>query len=92
MEKYQYGWRRDSTAYNISNIPQDFPLLLSYGGRDSLTAEKDVQLLLNDLKDHEKDKLSLQLVEEYAHVDFVMAVNAKSVVYDGLIEFFKRQS
>lgn len=96
IARYQYGWRSrgstTTTAYNISNVPQDFPLLLSYGGRDALTAEKDVQLLLNDLRGHEEDKLSLQLVKEYAHMDFVMAVDAKSVVYDGMIEFFMRQS
>ncbi|KAG6522611.1 hypothetical protein ZIOFF_019756 [Zingiber officinale] len=95
VTRYHDDWRLGSgttAAYDISNIPRDFPLLLSYGGRDSLTAEEDVQLLLNDLRDHEKDKLRLQLVEEYAHMDFVMAVNAKSVVYDGVIEFFKRQS
>ncbi|RZS13252.1 hypothetical protein BHM03_00044814, partial [Ensete ventricosum] len=78
--------------YHMSNIPHDLPLLLSYGGGDMLSDVKDVQLLLNDLSNHDADKLVAQLVKEYAHLDFVMGVNAKQVVYDGLIAFFHKHS
>ncbi|CAD5171635.1 unnamed protein product [Musa acuminata subsp. malaccensis] len=78
--------------YHMSNIPHDLPLLLSYGGGDMLSDVTDVQLLLNDLSNHDADKLVAQLVKEYAHMDFVMAVNAKQLVYDGLIAFFNKHS
>ncbi|CAL9162007.1 unnamed protein product, partial [Musa hybrid cultivar] len=78
--------------YHMSNIPHDLPLLLSYGGGDMLSDVKDVQLLLNDLSNHDADKLVAQLVKEYAHMDFVMGVNAKQLVYDGLIAFFNKHS
>ncbi|URE21964.1 Triacylglycerol lipase [Musa troglodytarum] len=58
--------------YHMSNIPHHLPLLLSYGGGDMLSDVKDVQLLLNDLSNHDADKLVAQLVKEYAHLDFVM--------------------
>ncbi|CAL9107893.1 unnamed protein product, partial [Musa acuminata var. zebrina] len=69
--------------YHMSNIPHHLPLLLSYGGGDMLPDVKDVHLLSNDLSNHDADKLVAQLVKEYAHLDFVMGVNAKNVVYDG---------
>ncbi|THU59681.1 hypothetical protein C4D60_Mb07t04620 [Musa balbisiana] len=79
--------------YHMSNIPHHLPLLLCYGGGDMLSDVKDVQLLLNDLSNHDAaDKLVAQLVKEYAHLDFVMGVNAKQVVYDGLIAFFDKHS
>ncbi|CAL9127982.1 unnamed protein product [Musa textilis] len=78
--------------YHMPNIPHHLPLLLSYGGGDMLSDVKDVQLLLNDLSNHDADKLVVQLVKEYAHLDFVMGVNAKQVVYDGLIAFFNNHS
>ncbi|RWW46536.1 hypothetical protein BHE74_00047553, partial [Ensete ventricosum] len=84
-----YG-RSSPPEYHMPNIPHDLPLLLSYGGWDMLSDVTDVQLLLNDLSNHDADKLVAQLVMEYAHLDFVMGVNAKQVVYDGLIEFFHK--
>ncbi|CAL9062624.1 unnamed protein product [Musa banksii] len=79
--------------YHLSNIPHHLPLLLCYGGGDMLSDVKDVQLLLNDLSNHDAaDKLVARLVKEYAHLDFVMGVNAKQVVYDGLIAFFDKHN
>lgn len=77
--------------YNMSSIPNDFPLFLSYGGTDALSDVKDVKLLLDDLKSHESDKITVQYRDDYAHADFVMGVNAKQVVYDPMIAFFKLQ-
>ncbi|RWR71824.1 Alpha/beta hydrolase fold-1 [Cinnamomum micranthum f. kanehirae] len=77
--------------YNLSGIPNDFPLFLSYGGKDALSDVNDVQLLLDDLKSHESDKITVQYRDDYAHADFVMGVNAKQVVYDPMIAFFKLQ-
>ncbi|PSS16117.1 Triacylglycerol lipase [Actinidia chinensis var. chinensis] len=78
-------------AYNMASIPNDLPLFLSYGGADALSDVNDVQLLLEDLKDHEGDKLVVQYTVNYAHADYVMADNAKQVVYDPLMDFFKLQ-
>ncbi|KAF3443385.1 hypothetical protein FNV43_RR13067 [Rhamnella rubrinervis] len=78
-------------AYNMTGIPNDIPLFLSYGGADALSDVKDVHLLLDSLKNHHGDKLVVQYREDYAHADYVMAENAKQVVYDPLIAFLKLQ-
>ncbi|KAF4368977.1 hypothetical protein G4B88_011805 [Cannabis sativa] len=83
----QYG-KPTPPLYNMSSIPNNFPLLLSYGGKDELSDVNDVSVLLEKLKDHEQDKLVVQLVENYAHLDFVMGVNANKVVYNPLMDFF----
>jgi len=54
-------------------------------GKDSLSDVNDVKLLLDDLKDRQNDKLVLLYRDDYAHLDFIAAQNAKSVVYDPLI-------
>ncbi|KAL7603957.1 hypothetical protein Lser_V15G20798 [Lactuca serriola] len=76
--------------YNISNIPKDFPLFMSYGGQDALSDPKDVATLLDDLKWHDEGKLSVQYIKDYAHADFIMGVTAKDVIYDKIISFFTR--
>lgn len=78
-------------VYNMSSIPNELPLYLSYGGKDALSDVKDVQVLLDDLKNHAGDKLVVQYREDYAHADFVMGVNANKVVYDPLMAFFRLQ-
>lgn len=88
--KKHYG-QANPPAYDMRGIPNDFPLFLSYGGADALSDVKDVKLLLDSLKDHDGDKLVVQYREDYAHADYVMAENAKQVVYDPLIAFFKLQ-
>lgn len=78
-------------VYNLSNIPRDFPIFLSYGGKDALSDPKDVQRLLDSLKLHDVGKLTIQFLENYAHADFIMGVNAKDVVYSQVLSFFKNQ-
>ncbi|KAJ3681247.1 hypothetical protein LUZ60_015736 [Juncus effusus] len=79
--------------YKLSDIPQNMPLFLSYGGQDVLSDNQDVQNLLNnDLKSHQPDKLSVQYVDNYAHADFIMAVNAKEIVYRTMISFFSKNN
>lgn len=100
ITKYDYGddaenmshyGQVDPPAYNISNIPDDLPLFVGYGGQDELSDVKDVLNLLSTLSSHEGDKLTVEYRANYAHADFVMAVNAKQVVYDPLMAFFKLQ-
>lgn len=76
-------------SYEMSRIPSDLPLLLAYGGADALSVTRDVELLLESLSRHEGDKLVVEYTKDYAHADYVMAVNARQVVYDPLIAFFR---
>ncbi|RLM74328.1 triacylglycerol lipase 2-like [Panicum miliaceum] len=100
IAKYDYGNAADNMkhygqaappAYDVSAIPDDFPLFLSYGGRDSLSDVQDVRHLVQALKSHEGDKLTVQYLDDYAHADFVMAGNARERVYAPLMAFFKLQ-
>ncbi|KAK8916118.1 Triacylglycerol lipase 2 [Platanthera zijinensis] len=100
LRKYNYGSGGANTEkygqstpplYNLSNIPNSLPMYLSYGGRDSLSDSKDVGHLLEDLKLHDSDKLSVHYVENYAHADFVMGITAKQMVYDSMTAFFRNQ-
>lgn len=84
-----YGVRKPP-IYNLSNIPNDFPLFLSYGGQDALSDPKDVATLLDDLKLHDEGKLSVQYIKDFAHADFIMGVTAKDIVYDKVLSFFQR--
>lgn len=90
-ENWRHYRQPNPPAYNMTSIPNDLPLFLSYGGRDALSDTKDVSLLLEILKDHDGDKLVVQYREDYAHADYVMAENAKQLVYDPLIAFFRLQ-
>lgn len=76
-------------VYNLSNIPRNFPLFLSNGGMDGLSYVHDLQRLLDDLKFHDVDKLSVQFIEDYGHADFIMGVSAKHIVYSAVVYFFK---
>ena len=97
VAKYDYGDQAENMKhygqpspplYDMASIPNGFPLFLSYGGQDMLSDVKDVQVLLNDLKDHDRNKLVVLFREDYAHADFVMGVNAKQIVYDPMMAFF----
>ncbi|XP_010928519.1 triacylglycerol lipase 2 [Elaeis guineensis] len=90
-ENMEHYGQTTPPAYNMSSIPNNLPLFLSYGGQDELSDVTDVQHLLDSLKSHNGDKLTTQYVKNYAHADFVMAVNAKQVVYNPLMDFFKLQ-
>ncbi|KAL2240633.1 UNVERIFIED_CONTAM: Lipase 3 [Sesamum indicum] len=76
-------------VHDLSKIPQDFPLFLGYGGQDALSDVTDVLRLLDVLKPHDQDKIKVQYVEKYGHVDFIMGVDAKDIVYTQILEFFR---
>ncbi|XP_031394667.1 triacylglycerol lipase 2-like [Punica granatum] len=86
----QYG-QPTPPSYNMTSIPNDIPLFLSYGGADALSDVDDVKLLLRSLRDHDGDKLVIQYLDNYAHADFVMADNAREIVYNPLIAFLQLQ-
>ncbi|XP_058227765.1 triacylglycerol lipase 2 isoform X2 [Rhododendron vialii] len=100
LSKYDYGngnynlehyGESRPPVYNLTNIPHNLPLFLSYGGQDALSDVRDVQTLLDSLKLHEPDKISIQYVKDFAHADFIMGVTAKDVVFPQVIEFFRHQ-
>ncbi|XP_022154145.1 triacylglycerol lipase 2 [Momordica charantia] len=76
--------------YNLSNIPHDVPIFISYGGRDALSDVPDVTHLLDHFKLHDVDKFSVQFIDRYAHADFIMGVDAHDVVYSSLVAFFDK--
>ncbi|KAK9120049.1 hypothetical protein Scep_018156 [Stephania cephalantha] len=100
LSKYDYGTPHFNMAhygqprppvYNLTAIPNDFPIFLSYGGQDALADPHDVGTLLDDLKLHNLDKLTVQFVKDFAHADFIMGITAKDIVYNAMLAFFKRQ-
>ncbi|CAK8566955.1 unnamed protein product [Lathyrus sativus] len=95
VAKYDYGILNTlhygqlvPPTYDMTKIPKEFPLFISYGGKDYLSDVQDVKVLLNDLSNHDADKLVVLYKDEYAHADFIMAINAKQVVYDPMIAFY----
>ncbi|PWZ27040.1 Triacylglycerol lipase 2 [Zea mays] len=66
------------------------PSLSHYGGRDSLADPADVRLLLQDLPGHDQDKLTVQYLDKFAHLDFIIGVCAKDYVYKDMIDFLNR--
>ncbi|XP_031108183.1 triacylglycerol lipase 2-like [Ipomoea triloba] len=95
---YDYGSENENNkhygqssppAYAMANIPDDFPLFLSYGGQDYLSDVNDIKILLDQLHNHNGDKLLVKFIEDYAHADFVFGVNAKQLVYDDVTNFFQ---
>ncbi|KAK8687157.1 hypothetical protein V6N13_085989 [Hibiscus sabdariffa] len=98
IQKYDYGEEGNRKhygeakppVYNISNIPRDLPIFISHGGLDPLSDVEDVGLLLELLKQHDETKLSVQFLKDYAHLDFIMGVNAKDLVYNQIVQFFSK--
>ncbi|KAG0498850.1 hypothetical protein HPP92_003152 [Vanilla planifolia] len=98
LRKYDYGsnvtnferyGQHTPPVYNLSNIPNSLPLFLGHGGKDFLADVKDVEHLLDNLKFHDPDQLSVHYVQEYAHEDFVLGVSAKHMVYESVMTFFR---
>ncbi|KAG6412645.1 hypothetical protein SASPL_125332 [Salvia splendens] len=97
LSKYDYGnapfnmvhyGQAKPPVYNLSRIPPNLPLFLSYGGKDALSDVRDVATLLDSLKLHDVGKLHVQYIKDYAHADFIMGVTAKDLVYNQMISFF----
>ncbi|CAJ1948757.1 unnamed protein product [Sphenostylis stenocarpa] len=89
IQNMQHYGKPFPPRYDLTTIPNEFPLFLSYGGLDSLSEVKGVQILLNDLKNHDPNKLVVLFNPEYAHVDFFIATNVRQVIYDPIIAFFQ---
>ncbi|KAL6497601.1 hypothetical protein OROHE_027230 [Orobanche hederae] len=101
LSKYDYGnanfnvehyGESKPPVYDLSKIPHDLPLFLSYGGQDALSDARDVATLLDALKYHDVDKLHLQYIKDFAHADFIMGITAKDIVYNQIMTFFRNQN
>ncbi|KAI3854924.1 hypothetical protein MKX03_009082 [Papaver bracteatum] len=95
--KYNYGignilkyGQATPPPYPLTNIPKDLPIFMSYGDNDALAYPKDVEHLLSDMK-HPKNKLEVQRIKNYGHLDFIIATNANRIVFKPMIAFLKRQ-
>ena len=86
----QHYGQRTPPLYDITNIPKDFPLFLGYGKTDILSDVRGVQVLLGELKNHDKNKQEVVFLEDYAHADFIFGFNAKELVYEPMMSFFNR--
>ncbi|KAK3410329.1 hypothetical protein EUGRSUZ_J02321 [Eucalyptus grandis] len=84
------GYARPS-VHNLSNLPHDLPIFLNYGGQDPLSNESDARYLLESLKLYDAGKLTVQSIEDYAHADFIMGLNAEDKVFGRVLSFFKNQ-
>lgn len=100
LSRYDYGnadfnekhyGKPKPPVYDLSKIPGDLPIYLSYGGEDALSDVKDVDILLDSLKLHDEDKIHVQYIKDYAHADFIMGETAKDIVYNKIIAFFRNQ-
>ncbi|XP_050205024.1 triacylglycerol lipase 2-like [Mercurialis annua] len=74
-------------TYDLTMIPNNIPLFLGSGDKDFMVDERDLQILLNKLQDHDADKLTILKIPTYAHFDFIFGMNANQVVYDPLMDF-----
>ncbi|KAL5080615.1 hypothetical protein RYX36_009036 [Vicia faba] len=91
LNRFHYGQSKPP-IYDLSNIPNDIPIFMSYGGHDALSDPVDVNKLLSiHFQNHDKGKLSVQFIEEYAHADYMMAENANELVYKNVSSFFKQK-
>lgn len=95
FEKFDYGLagnlkhysRTSAPAYDLSTIPKDLPLWMSYGGMDALSDPKDVSVMRKKLL----CSVELLYLENYGHLDFILSVNAKADLYDKLVNFLLMQ-
>lgn len=100
LAKYNYGNPMQNMQqygmvtpplYNLENIPRNISLFISYGGKDYISDSIDVTHLLEKLKNHESDKITVHFVKDFGHADFVMGTSVKENVYNALVRFLKHQ-
>ncbi|KAF2077849.1 hypothetical protein CYY_000811 [Polysphondylium violaceum] len=74
-------------VYDLTKLPNNLNLAFFYGKEDVLSTTTDVQILINQLP---KGVLKhSQLVDNYAHIDFVWSLDANTLIYSKIIEQLK---
>lgn len=79
-----YG-QRHPPVYDLSKYPTSVPTWLWSGGEDILADPVDVSLLIDVLPN---STLHTQ-IPNYAHLDYVWAIDAVEIMYPQVIEFIK---
>ncbi|KAM7251193.1 hypothetical protein ACFE04_023076 [Oxalis oulophora] len=91
--KYDYGPFKNRKLYgqlkppgfDLSQISEQIPFWMSYGGMDGLADEKDIKHTLKELQ----CKPQLLYLENYGHIDFILSTSAKEDIYDNMIQFLR---
>ncbi|XP_067121596.1 gastric triacylglycerol lipase-like isoform X1 [Centruroides vittatus] len=93
LQKFDYGPEKNIIAYNQPTPPEykveniRTPIALFWSSNDNLADPKDVGILREKIQNLAADyKVEL---EEWGHLDFIMAIEAKKYVYDELIRVMK---
>ncbi len=60
--------------------------VLFWSEKDALADLKDVAALLPKVQHHESHK-----IPDYSHVDFLFAMNARSLIYDRILKVLKNE-
>jgi len=75
--------------YDINRIPKTLPIALFYGTADQLVTPDQVEKLINSLP---APPVLVRKIEQYAHLDFVWALDAKVKVYADILNLLKKYS
>ncbi|CAB4011143.1 gastric triacylglycerol lipase isoform X1, partial [Paramuricea clavata] len=86
IENYLHYGQAKPPQYDVGKI--DLPIAIFSGGHDVLSDPADVKLLIPKLK----NLIYKKKLEEFNHVDFVMALNANVVLYPDIVKLSKEYS
>lgn len=98
ITKYDYGdlgqniqhhGQAAPLLYDMTRIPNEFPIFLSYGGLDRLSEVTSEHVLLNHLQNHDPNKVVVLFREDYAQIDFFFCVSVKKIIYDPMLALFQ---
>lgn len=93
--QYDYGTQRNLKVYNRTT-PTDYNLknctarvAIIYADQDTLAAAEDVRRLPKELP----NVVDIRRVDDdtFNHIDFIWATDAKELVYDYIIEWFRAE-
>ncbi|KAJ7559102.1 hypothetical protein O6H91_04G070000 [Diphasiastrum complanatum] len=95
FSQYDYGWwgnmqrygSFNAPDYKLSHIPSNIKMMLIAAEKDSLATPPDVQHLLNELS----YRPTFMSIPNYAHLDFVVGINANVDAYAKAMSFFQSQ-
>lgn len=88
ITKYDYGdlgqniqhhGQAAPLLYDMTRIPDEFPIFLSYGGLDRLSEVTSEHVLLNQLQNHDPNKVVVLFREDYAQIDFFFVLVSKKL-------------
>eukprot|EP01027_Heterolobosea_sp_BB2_P015569 GEZU01022277.1.p1 GENE.GEZU01022277.1~~GEZU01022277.1.p1 ORF type:complete len:282 (-),score=39.20 GEZU01022277.1:104-949(-) len=106
FQMFDYGTAGNVAHYNSSKPPlynllnirysnngpsaQRFPIHLVYGGQDELADPEDVEWLITQLGLNHNVALSYDFIPQYAHLDFVWALDANLLCYPQILELLAK--